>query len=112
NYDNDKRHTFNSCMFLDPTSSIILLAPIFLPIVVDLGYDPVFFGVIMIINLCIGLLTPPVGMNLFVAQSIGEVSFENLTVRVFPMIILLIILLIIFIIFPQIIMFLPNLLNH
>lgn len=99
-------------MFLDPTSSIILLAPIFLPIVVDLGYDPVFFGVIMIINLCIGLLTPPVGMNLFVAQSIGEVSFENLTVRVFPMIILLIILLIIFIIFPQIIMFLPNLLNH
>ncbi|MGM8365989.1 TRAP transporter large permease [Virgibacillus sp. W0181] len=99
-------------MFLDPTSSIILLAPLFLPIVVELGYDPVFFGVIMIINLCIGLLTPPVGMNLFVAQSIADVSFERLVVQVFPMILILIIVLIILIAFPQIVMFLPNLLGH
>src|SRR5699024_3316098 len=98
-------------MFLDPTSSIILLAPLFLPIVVELGYDPVFFGVIMIINLCIGLLTPPVGMNLFVAQSIANVSFERLVVQVFPMILVLIIALIILIAFPQIVMFLPNLLQ-
>lgn len=101
-----------SGMFLDPTSSIILLAPLFLPIVVELGYDPVFFGVIMIINLCIGLLTPPVGMNLFVAQSIANVSFERLVVQVMPMILILVATLVILILFPQIVMFLPNLLGH
>src|SRR5699024_11567843 len=64
-------------MFLDPTSSIILLAPIFLPLVVDLGYDPVFFGVVMIIILCIVLLTSPVGMNMLYYKSIVLVSFDR-----------------------------------
>src|SRR5699024_1713711 len=99
-------------MFRAATASIILLARIFRTMAVGLGYGRGLFGVRMRISIWIALLTPPAGMDLFVAESIGEVSFENLTVRVFPMIILLIILLIIFIIFPQIIMFLPNLLNH
>lgn len=100
-----------SGMFIDTTSIVVLLAPIFYPIIVELGYDPIFFGVIMIINICIGLLTPPVGMNVFVAQSIANVSFERLTVQVLPLIGVLVLCLILFILFPEIVMFLPNLLE-
>jgi len=56
-----------SGMFIDTTSNIVLFAPLFYPIVARVGYDLVYFGVLMTINLCIGFLTLPLGMNLFVA---------------------------------------------
>ena len=69
---------FVSGMFIDTTSNIVLFAPLFYPMVARVGYDVVYFGVLMTINLCIGFLTPPLGMNLFVAQAISKQSLENI----------------------------------
>ena len=54
--------------FLDPTSAIIVLTPLFIPIVKSLGIDPIHFGIVMTVNIAIGMFTPPFGLNLFVAQ--------------------------------------------
>lgn len=96
-------------MFIDTTSNIVLFAPLFVPIVTSLGYDVVFFGVLMVINLCIGFLTPPLGMNLFVAQGISGAPLESLVKENMPMLITLIVVLFIIMLFPDIVMFLPNL---
>ncbi len=98
-------------MFLDTISSIILLAPLFTPLVIAKGYDPVFFGVIMVVNLCIGMLTPPMGGNLFVAQRVSQSGFEDILKETMPMIGVLCAVLVIMIVFPQIILFLPRLLG-
>lgn len=96
-------------MFIDTTSNIVLFAPLFVPIVLSLGYDIVFFGVLMVINLCIGFLTPPLGMNLFVAQGISGAPLEELVKENMPMLIVLIAVLFLIMLFPDIVMFLPNL---
>jgi C4-dicarboxylate transporter DctM subunit len=98
-----------SGMFIDTISNIILFTPIFLPVTIELGYDPVYFGVFMVICLAIGYLTPPVGVSLFVAQGVAKVSFESIIKQVIPFLIVLIILLLVFMLFPSIIMYLPNL---
>ena len=56
-------------MFIDTTSNIVLFAPLFVPIVTQLGFNITYFGILMIINLCIGFITPPLGVNLFVAKN-------------------------------------------
>ena len=56
-------------MIMDTTPAILILTPIFLPIMAGLGVDPIHFGVIMVVNLAIGFVTPPIGVNLFVASS-------------------------------------------
>ena len=99
-------------MFLDTISSIVLFGPIFAPIAIAIGYDPLHFGIIMVINLCIGMITPPMGGNLFVAQRVSKTSFEEIFKDTFPMIIVLYILLALLIIFPEITMFLPKLLGY
>jgi C4-dicarboxylate transporter DctM subunit len=60
--------------FLDPTSSILVLAPLLTPIAIGLGIDPIHFGVVMTVNLAIGMFTPPFGLNIFVAQAVMGVS--------------------------------------
>jgi C4-dicarboxylate transporter DctM subunit len=96
-------------MIMDTMAAIVLLAPILLNVVVPMGYDPVHFGLIMIINLAIGFLTPPLGVNLFVANAISNVKSERIFTAVFPFIIssLTVLLLIIFV--PWFSLFLPNL---
>lgn len=64
-------------MFMETLAAIIILTPILLPVVVAVGVDPVHFGIIMIVNLAIGMVTPPVGVNLFVGARIGGVSLEK-----------------------------------
>lgn len=98
-------------MFLDTISSVVLLSPLFVPIVVALGFDVVHFGIIMCINLCIGFLTPPVGINLFVAQSIGKVSLESIIKETIPFLWVLLGVLVLVIIFPQISLIIPKLLG-
>lgn len=98
-------------MFLDTISAVILLSPIFLPIILDLGFDPVHFGIIMTVNLCIGMLTPPLGVNVFVAQTISKVSFEDIVKNVLPMIAILIIALTLIVLIPQLTLFIPNLIG-
>ncbi len=97
--------------FLNASAAVIILAPILLPILTKVGYDPVFVGVIMVVNMAIGCITPPVGVDLFVAQTISGVSIERITKAVLPMIGILLIDLLILIFVPQIILFLPSLMG-
>jgi len=71
-------------MFMDTLAAIIILTPILLPIAIEIGYDPVHFGILMVVNLAIGFFTPPVGVNLFVASGISGVSIEALSRAVLP----------------------------
>jgi C4-dicarboxylate transporter DctM subunit len=98
-------------MFLDTISNIVLFTPLFLPIVKNLGYDPVFFGVLMTINLCIGFITPPVGINLYVAQSLTQAPFEFIIKESFTLVFVLLIVMFTVMLFPQIVLFLPRLLG-
>ncbi len=91
-------------MFMDPLAAIIILTPILLPIVVQVGYDPVHFGVLMIVNLAIGYFTPPVGVNLFVGSSISGVSMGPLSKAVLPYIGTMIIVLLLITFLPQIVL--------
>lgn len=64
--------------FIDPTSAILVLTPILIPIVTDLGIDPIHFGIIMTVNLSIGMFTPPFGLNIFVAQATMDASLKDI----------------------------------
>lgn len=87
--------------FMDTLAAIIILTPILLPIVTNLGYDPVHFGIIMVVGLAVGFITPPVGVNLFVAQGISGVSFESLVKKIIPFIFVMTIALLIITYIPQ-----------
>jgi C4-dicarboxylate transporter DctM subunit len=63
---------------IDPTSAILVLTPLLLPIVLQLGIDPIHFGIVMTVNLSIGMFTPPFGLNLFVAQSVMKAELADL----------------------------------
>ena len=97
-------------MITTVTPSIILLAPIFFPIIEKLGIDPVHFGVIVVLNLMIGNLTPPVGPVLYVASAMGGISFQKAFRYTFPFIIPLLVVLFLITYIPGIVLFLPNLL--
>ncbi len=79
--------------FMDTIAAIIILTPILLPIAVQVGYDPIHFGIIMIVALAIGFITPPVGVNLFVGASISGISLEALSRKIIPFIIVMTIVL-------------------
>lgn len=98
-------------MFIDTVSNVILFTPLFLPIVTKLGYDPVFFGVIMTVNLCIGFLTPPLGMNLFIAQGVANTTLEKILKEIIPFFFALLAVLLILIAFPEITMLLVRLVS-
>ena len=95
-------------MFLDGTAALIIMTPVFLPVVSSMGIDLVFFGVLMAINICIGTLTPPVGVCLYVAGGIAKVSMEEISKAIIPFVLVITGILFILVLFPQIIMFLPN----
>jgi len=65
-------------MFMETFAAIIILAPVLAPVATQLGIDPIHFGLIMIVNLAIGMVTPPVGVNLFVACGIARITMEEL----------------------------------
>ena len=73
-------------MVMDTTPAILILTPILLPIVQAIGMDPIQFGVIMVVNLAIGFVTPPIGVNLFVASSLTEVPVMQIAKKAMPMI--------------------------
>lgn len=95
-------------MFIDTTSNIILFAPLLCPIASQMGYDLTYFGLVMCVNLCIGFLTPPLGVNLFIGQKVSGAKLESVIAQVWPMIIVLCLLLVVIIAFPQISLFLPR----
>ncbi|MGL4239680.1 MAG: TRAP transporter large permease [Beijerinckiaceae bacterium] len=95
--------------FMETIAAISILVPIFMPAVVKLGIDPVQFGVIMVLNLMIGLLTPPVGMVLFVLSRVANMSFDRTVKAVLPFLIPLLFVLALITIFPAITLYLPTL---
>lgn len=96
-------------MFLDVVAVILITLPILLPVIASIGINPIHFAIIMIINMEIAQVTPPLGMNLFVVKSLTKTKLIEVVRSVLPFIILLIIALIIIIVFPSISLFLPEL---
>lgn len=89
-------------MVMDTTPAILILTPILLPIVTAIGVNPIRFGVIMIVNLAIGFITPPIGINLFVASSLTDVPVMDIAKKSIPMIICFLIALLLFTFIPSI----------
>jgi tripartite ATP-independent transporter DctM subunit len=98
-------------MFIESLALLILLVPILVPVIVNAGIDPVHFGIIVILNLMIGILTPPMGMALFVVSRVGNIPVDVITRGVIPFIVPLVVSLALITLFPQIVLFLPNLLS-
>lgn len=96
---------------LNASAAITILTPILVPIAVKLGIDPVFFGVIMTTNLAIGCITPPVGVDLFVASSISKVSMTRLSSAIVSFVAVLVVVQIVITYIPGLVMWLPNVLK-
>lgn len=95
--------------FIDTTAAITILVPILLPLVLKLGIDPIHFGLVMTLNLMIGLLHPPLGMVLFVLARVSKLSVERTTMAILPWLVPLFVSLIIITYIPSVSMWLPNL---
>ncbi len=91
--------------FLETSAAIIIMAPILLPVTTAVGIDPVHFGIIMVVNLAIGFITPPVGINLFVASNIANLRLEKIVRAIIPFLIILIIDIIIISFVPELSLF-------
>lgn len=96
-------------MFLSSIVSITIATPVLVPLIIGVGGEPLHFGIVMIIALMIGEVSPPFGMVLFAITRVGEISFMELVKGVTPYLIPIVILLVILIIFPSIVLFLPDL---
>jgi len=94
--------------FLETTAAILILVPILMPIVLKLGIDPVHFGLIMVLNLMIGLLHPPLGMVLFVLARVAKLSVERTTIAILPWLVPLLVSLILITYIPEITLLLPR----
>ncbi|MDR3231405.1 MAG: TRAP transporter large permease [Synergistaceae bacterium] len=99
-------------MFLDSMCSISLLTPILLPVALRYGIDPVHFSIVMILNLMIGLITPPVGVVLYILSSISGVSFDRIVKAVLPFLLALFVALVVVTYVPATVTWLPNLLYN
>ncbi|MDP2263974.1 MAG: TRAP transporter large permease [Hydrogenophaga sp.] len=98
-------------LFLEPVAAITILVPILLPVVLQLGIDPMHFGLVMVLNLMIGLITPPVGLVLFIMARIGEMTLERTLVALLPWFVPLVASLIIITYVPAVTLWLPRLLQ-
>ncbi len=94
--------------FLDNAVAIVLLTPIFYPIINNLGINPIFFGVFMVFALSIGQITPPVGLCLFVACDISSIEMENLSKAIVLPLLALVVVLLILLVIPSLVTFLPD----
>jgi TRAP-type C4-dicarboxylate transport system permease large subunit len=96
--------------FFETIVALLILGPILLQVTTQVGIDPVHFGVVMVLNLMIGLLTPPFGVVLFVMVHVGKISFERVVRATAPFIIPLIIVLVLITVYPPLVTWLPDLL--
>jgi len=94
--------------FLETTAAILILVPILMPIVLKLGIDPVHFGLVMVLNLMIGLLHPPMGMVLFVLARVAKLSVERTTVAILPWLVCLLVSLVVVTYIPEVTLWLPR----
>jgi tripartite ATP-independent transporter DctM subunit len=95
--------------FMPPVAIILILAPILYPVLIQYGFDPIWFGIIMTINMEVGLITPPVGLNLFIVQGIApDVPITRVLVGSIPFMIIILLGIVIFSIWPELVLWLPN----
>ncbi|WP_028309679.1 TRAP transporter large permease [Desulfitibacter alkalitolerans] len=97
--------------FLETQSIILLMTPILLPLAIQLGIHPIALGLIIIVNTSVGMITPPMAVNLFVASGISKVSIEQISKRIVPYFLVLVGILLMLTYFSEILMWLPNLLG-
>jgi C4-dicarboxylate transporter DctM subunit len=97
--------------FLDATSALYIFTPIMLPVATQLGYDPIALGVVMTMNLAIGMITPPVGVNLYVACGVSKISLGQISKAVVPYLVASLIVLFLITYVPDIILWLPNMMG-
>ncbi len=94
--------------FMEPSSIVLILAPILFPIAIALGIDPVHFGIIMVVNMEVGMCHPPVGLNLYVASGITKMGITELTVAVWPWLLSMLVFLVLVTYVPEISLWLPR----
>ena len=97
-------------MFFETTAANVILAPLLAPIAIGFGIDPIHFGLIMIVNLAVGMCTPPLGVNLFVACQIADIRVDEIIPAVIPFLLILILDILIISYVPAIVTWLPGLL--
>jgi C4-dicarboxylate transporter DctM subunit len=95
---------------MEPSSIVLIMAPILFPVAMKLGIDPVHFGIMMVVNMEVGMCHPPVGLNLYVASGITKMGISELTVAVMPWLLTMLGFLLLVTYVPQISLWLPNLL--
>jgi TRAP-type C4-dicarboxylate transport system permease large subunit len=99
--------------FMDSMALVVVTIPIFFPVVMQLGFDPIWFGVIIVLVSEMGVITPPVGVNVFVIKGIApDVPLYVIFRGIFPFLIALIIMTALLVIFPQIALLLPGLITY
>lgn len=94
--------------FLETLAAIVILTPVFLPIMIQLSVDPVHFGIVMIVALAIGFVTPPLGANLFMAAQVGQIPFDHIAKRIMPWVATMIVALLIITFVPALSLGLPQ----
>jgi C4-dicarboxylate transporter DctM subunit len=97
--------------FLDNAVAVVLMTPIFFPVISSVGIDPVLFGVLTVVTLAIGQITPPVGLCLFVACNLADVTIEELSISCLPYVGITVIANFVLLFVPQIVLFLPSLMK-
>lgn len=95
-------------MFIETSASIIVLAPILVPVAMKFGVDPVHFGMIMIVNLALGMVTPPFGVNLFAACTVAKISLDRITTKLVPFILVVFACLMVITYFPPLSLYLRD----
>jgi TRAP-type C4-dicarboxylate transport system permease large subunit len=90
------------------TPAVLIFTPIFLPVVTELGMHPVHFGIVLVLNLCIGLCTPPVGTILFVGSGVAKVPVSKIVKPLLPFLAIMVLVLLLVVYIPEISMFLPK----
>lgn len=98
-------------MVMEPSAIVLIMAPILYPVAMALGVDPVHFGIMLVVNMEIGLCTPPVGLNLYVASSISKLGLTDVTKATFPWLLTMLIFLMMITYIPEITLWLPRLLG-
>src|SRR6266567_3671210 len=96
---------------MEPSSIVLIMAPILFPVAMKLGIDPVHFGIIMVVNIEVGMCHPPVGLNLYVASGITKMGITELTIAVWPWLLTMLAFLVVVTYWPGLTLFLPQLLG-
>ncbi|PXY00152.1 TRAP transporter large permease [Halomonas sp. LBP4] len=98
-------------MFIEILATIMIVTPVLLPVMAALGVDPIHFGIVLVVSLGIGFSTPPLGENMFISSSIANVSIERISVRALPLVGSMVVIVLLLAFFPQISLWLPELLG-